>query len=182
MPPTLDPEIIGHEHQRTFLQKQLSDNRLPHALIFSGPRSIGKSLVALELAKNFFISNLKNNSSSLNNIDETYINNMVSSLSYPDLYYIKPELGKKVISIEQSRGVIERLSLNTYYGLGAVIIIEGGENFSIGAANALLKSLEEPEANRLFIITTNNIQTLLPTIRSRCQNIVFGKLCGSAPL
>ncbi|MFC1771660.1 hypothetical protein ACFLZV_07225, partial [Candidatus Margulisiibacteriota bacterium] len=94
----------------------------------------------------------------------------IQNRSFPD--FVKIEVADK-IKIEQVRQVQEIVKYGPAQGSYLCVIIPDAQNFTQGAANALLKTLEEPPANVIFILLTNNLLALLPTIRSRSQQLDF---------
>lgn len=88
---------------------------------------------------------------------------------HPDFIILEKEEDSTQIKINQVRGVIRRISLRS--SGKRVVLIKKAELLSLDAANALLKTLEEPPAGTIFILTTANIREIIPTIISRCQNI-----------
>jgi DNA polymerase-3 subunit delta' len=145
--------IRGHKRQLEFLSKALERGKLAHAYTFAGPDGIGKKMIARELARELLKSEGNN--------------------FQPDLLEID---GSEGIKIEQIRELIYKLSLKPYQAKYKVAIIDMAENMTTEAANALLKSLEEPKEYTIIILITNNPNRLPKTILSRTQKITFGPL------
>lgn len=158
-------------HPRT--AAQLAALTGPNALgsyLFHGPRALGKATAALEVAR------------SLNCLgDDPAVCSpcrQFAAGSYPDLITIRPE-DKPSITIEQVRRLTQGLSLNPYLPLGTrTVIIDDAHLLTPEAQNALLKLLEEPPARTLFMLVTAHLQSLLPTVRSRCYSIYFAPIPG----
>lgn len=93
---------------------------------------------------------------------------------HPDLHRVFPAPGKRTIAVEQIRALSETLSMRSYRGAAKVAIIEPAEAMTPAAANALLKTLEEPTAQTYLFLVTHQPDRLLPTIRSRCQGFAVG--------
>lgn len=131
--------------------------RPSHAVLISGPAGAGKLTAARRL------------SAYLLGIDEIKLEHQAHFM------HVKKAEDKKDITIEQIRNVIRELGLRIpgKAGLKRVILIENAELMSLPAQNALLKSLEEPSAYSVFILTAGNKSGLLPTITSRTTNIVM---------
>lgn len=91
--------------------------------------------------------------------------------NHPDFIRIAPE--KSSIRIESIRELIQRISLKPFQSDRIVVLIEGAEAMTDGAANALLKTLEEPPGYLLFILVSEAPESLPSTIRSRCQRVLF---------
>ncbi len=87
----------------------------------------------------------------------------------PDLHWVFPLEDKKTIAIDQIREVTEALGLKGYRGREKVVIVEPAEAMTTAAANALLKTLEEPTSRTYLLLVSHRPDRLLPTIRSRCQ-------------
>jgi DNA polymerase-3 subunit delta' len=134
--------------------------------IFHGPAGMGKARIAYELAR------------SINCLsDETCTRcRQFDAGSYPDLITIKPE-DKPSILIDQVRGLVQALSLSLYYRDGTrVVVIDEAHALTPEAQNALLKLIEEPPPSTLFVLVTHSVESLLPTVRSRCVPIYFPRL------
>lgn len=153
--------IIGHRHILDFLNKSVSNNRLAHAYLFTGPTNLGKKTVALEFMR------MLNGSE----IDQSI---------HPDILMIEPGIsdkeGKKremEIGIEEIRKVQHQLSLFPYQSPYKIAMIDQAERMTAEASNCLLKTLEEPTNHSLLVLIAANSNSLLPTIISRCQLIKF---------
>lgn len=94
---------------------------------------------------------------------------LIASDSHPDVHFVKPEKDKKNLSVEQIRQANKWALESSQFGGYRLIILPQAERMNVSAANALLKTLEEPPSNCVFILTTEHAQRLLPTIRSRCE-------------
>jgi DNA polymerase III delta' subunit len=151
------------------ITNRVSHGNLPHALLFSGLKGLGKYDFARAFAE-FVLCQNRHNDRSCGSCRSCVL---LSNNTHPDLYLIEPEGDSEVIKIEQIREVIEQLSQTSSQNGYKIIIISPAEKLNLAASNALLKTLEEPTANVLFILITNNHLQLLPTIRSRCQIITF---------
>ncbi len=93
--------------------------------------------------------------------------------THPDVHFIGIDEGKKMIAVEQIREMVAGATLRPYEGRTKVFIIDGAETVSGAGANAMLKTLEEPSADTVFILLTRSADLLLPTIRSRSQAIAI---------
>ena len=95
--------------------------------------------------------------------------------THPDVMTIEPgETGS--IKIEQVRAAIDRAVFRPFEGRRRVTIIEQADALVVAAQNALLKTLEEPLPASVFVLVTSRPDTLLPTVRSRCAHLRFGRL------
>lgn len=171
-------KIVGHDFQKGILKRAASQNLVSHSYLFSGPDGIGKKLVANEFAK-LINCRSKDAIDSDNRDTEVCSCGSCSKIDkgiHPDVIYVQFE-GVKSIKVEQIReGVEEKLFLKSFEGRYKVVIVDEAHRMSSGAQNAFLKTLEEPPANSVIILITSNPDSLLPTIRSRCQLVRFNTL------
>jgi len=147
------------------LGQQITAQKLPHALLFAGARGIGKRHLAEALAQLLLcVSPIEGTPCGkcrgclLNKVD-----------NHPDFIVLEPEEGAKGIKVDQVRALIDDLGKTAQQGGYKVVVLEPIEAMNANAANALLKSLEEPAANTLLILVCHSLSAVLPTIRSRCQ-------------
>lgn len=146
-----------------------SDNRLPHALLLGGPSGIGKRQFALALAQ-YIMCERPVSGTACGECRQCGFNR---AGTHPDLKLVAPEERGRQIRIDQVRDVVEFLGHTAQQGGYKVTIIRPAEAMNINAANALLKSLEEPAGNTLLILIADSPSLLLATIRSRCQIVTF---------
>ena len=161
--------LIGFQKQWQILKKMADMEKLPHALLFSGPDKVGKKTLALELAK-FIFCQEKNRSGDLA-CGKCRACLDVEKKIHPDLAMILPEEGS--IKIAQIRDLEWRLSLKPYSAKIKVGIIDDAHLMLPEAQNSLLKTLEEPKGKTLLILISSNPQMLLKTISSRVQTMKF---------
>ncbi|SFL84503.1 DNA polymerase III, delta prime subunit [Pelosinus propionicus DSM 13327] len=162
-------DIIGHKEQVAMLRHMEISRRMPHALLFAGPRGIGKSLVANVVAATLLCSDQEERPCGLCRSCQ-----QISYGSHPDLLLIAPD-GTN-IKIEQIRTLQQELSMASFNGERRVCIIDGAELMTTQAANSLLKVLEDPPGEIVFLLLAANKQMLLTTILSRCMVIAFQPL------
>ena len=162
-------EIIGHDKQIEHLQNAMRNGRIAHAYLFAGKEGIGKELVALNLAKG--LNCLRG---SEDPCDECRSCSKVGHLNHPDVLLIKPR--GPSIRIDQVRDLQRELSHRPYEGKRRVCILADSDRMTQEAANALLKTLEEPPLHTVMILLAANPDLILPTIASRCQRIPFHPL------
>jgi len=153
-------DCVGHESVRDILSKMMEQNRIPHAFLFVGPHKIGKTYMANRLIQALLPGQ------SIKEANPDYVE--LSCL-------VDEKTGKKKsnISVEQVRDVCERLSMSALHGGWKIAFIQEANKLSSGAANALLKTLEEPKGKTLIILRAPSIESVLPTIASRCQVMRF---------
>src|SRR5512142_3430061 len=162
--------IEGHEGPVTILKRALANRTLAHAYLVSGAEGIGKKMTALALA------------AALNCPERGPDGGCglcpscrkVASGGHPDVHLLAPD-GEE-IKIDQIRKVQADLSLRPFEGAKKVLIVDFAERMNPASANAFLKTLEEPPGDALIILVTAMPQGLLPTIRSRCQELRFQPL------
>lgn len=157
-------QIIGHERQKNILRRALASGRLAHAYLFAGPEGVGKRLMALAVARTLFCE-------SRTGCGECVACRKLDHRNHPDLHVLEPDGSS--IKIEQVRAIQRDLSLRPVEGGRKVCLIESAEAMTTAAANALLKTLEEPRGDTLLILLSSQPQRLLETIRSRCQTLQF---------
>lgn len=92
---------------------------------------------------------------------------------HPDLMWIEPHKKSRIISVEQIKESSSRISQTSFGGSWKTCVLAGADRMSAEAANAFLKTLEEPPGKSIFFLMTDNANALLPTIRSRCQRIII---------
>ncbi len=159
--------ITGHKQQKNILLRAIKSQRVAHAYLFEGPDGIGKRLMALAFAS--FL--LCENGTSCGKCSACL---KVDHSNHPDIHFLNAE--GSALKIEQVRLLQQQLSLRPLEGNYKICLIDGAEHFTRGAANALLKTLEEPQPGTVIILLTNHPEKLLPTIRSRCQKLPFAPL------
>jgi len=161
--------ILGQEHALSLLQKALVSTRLGHAYLFYGPSGVGKRLTALQFAKALVC-----HSTAAEACDRCPSCHKMATGNHPDVVVVNPE--GTSIRIEHIRALQRQLSYKPYESQRTVIIIDGCESLTPPAANALLKTLEEPPASALLLLLTSQKDALPLTILSRCQQIPFRAL------
>lgn len=153
--------------QRLVLQHQHST--LPHALLLNGHTGIGKSEFAQAFAHLLLCLHPKD----LQPCGLCRSCELMSSGTHPDVVYLHPEEPGKPIRVDQVRELLHFLHNTAQQGGYRVVIMEPAESMNVSSSNALLKSLEEPGNNTLLLLVSHQPGQLMPTIRSRCQQITF---------
>ncbi len=162
-------DIRGNDAAIFFLKKSSGAGRIANAYIFSGPGGIGKRLSALAFAK--AINCLSPNEGL--SCDRCPSCKKIDSSNHPDVLLTAPEKKGASIKIDDIRVVIKDNGLKPYEAKVKVYIIDEADLLTEEAANALLKTLEEPSTASMLILITEKPAALLPTIRSRCQTVNF---------
>lgn len=147
-------------------QTQLARQPLPHALLLSGPAGLGKLNLAQALAA-LLLCQQPNQGLACNQCTSCKL--LISGF-HPDLYLVEAEDKSKYIRVEQIRELNTSLQKSSQMGGFKVALLNPAESLNINAANALLKTLEEPEPNTQFILISHQPSALPATIISRCQN------------
>ncbi len=142
-----------------------SINKLPHALLLAGPKGIGKRHFADTLAQLLLCQQPRQGSA----CGQCRACGLNRAATHPDLFHLEPEEAGKAIKVDQVRELTESLGKTAQQGGYKVVVLEPAEAMNTNAANALLKSLEEPAANTLLLLVSHSPSAVLPTIRSRCQ-------------
>ena len=166
--------IIGHRSTIASLQTAAARQRLAHAYLFHGEEAIGKRTTALCFAQAL----LCERSPSDAEIDSCGVCrscHQINARTHPDYFTIEPdrELATPQIKIEQIREIEQQIMYRPLVGDRKICMIDEADRLTIGAANALLKTLEEPPDHSLFLLITSRPASLPPTIRSRCQALRF---------
>jgi DNA polymerase-3 subunit delta' len=163
-------DIEGHDRPINILKRALANNTLAHAYLFSGEEGIGKKMTALALAAAVNCGS----AGPEGGCGVCPSCRKAASLGHPDVHLLVPDGDE--IKIDQVRQTQADLSLKPFEGAKKILIIDGAEGMNPAAANAFLKTLEEPPGDALIMLITAMPQSLLPTIRSRCQEIRFHAL------
>ncbi|GAK53556.1 DNA polymerase III, delta prime subunit [Candidatus Moduliflexus flocculans] len=162
-------EIIGQENAIKILQRALRHQRVPQAYLFAGDDGVGKKLTALTLAKALNCKELQDDA-----CERCGSCHKINIASHPDVRLIEPD--GQFIKIDQIRDMQKDAGLKPFEGRRKVYIIDQADTMRAEAANALLKTLEEPTADCVIILVTANVYALLPTVLSRCQFVRFTAL------
>jgi len=159
--------IIGHGRIVSLLRRSLETGKLSHAYLFDGIDGTGMKDTALALVEAVFCNGT-------DGCGECISCQKVAGLRHPDLHLVQPD--GAFIKIDQIRNLQKELSFRPYEARKKACIIEDAERMNPSAANAFLKTLEEPPGEALLILLTSHAESLLPTIRSRCQHLRFAAL------
>lgn len=163
-------KVKAQELAISFLSNTIDGGRIANAYIFHGPAGVGKKLTALAFAKAI---NCAGRIEKAESCDMCAACKKIDSANHPDVHLVEPEEEGSAIGIDQIRIVIRDAGLKPYEAAKKVYIIDEANNLTEEAAGALLKTLEEPSSDSVLILIAEDTGRLLPTIRSRCQEVKF---------
>lgn len=185
--------LVGHLPVREALTRGRRENRLPHALLFTGPDGIGKKTLALELARGLLCESgrpdpcgacgtCRRTAKALEEAPEreekarerTDEATGLNIRLHPDMMLVRP--WPQSIKIEQVRQLVGEALAGPFESKARAFVIDEAHLMTEQAQNALLKSLEEPPPTSYLLLVTAAPQALLPTVRSRCQRVRMGPL------
>jgi DNA polymerase III subunit delta' len=179
---------LGHDRQQAAIIDAHRAGRIPHAWLLTGPRGIGKAAFARRAA--LFLLADGNNDGGFDIDDDHGAARLVASGAHPEFLWLKRELPKskrdtgeiaesdlaRNITVDQVRDLIGRMRVKPAIARYRTVVIDSIDDLERGAANALLKTIEEPPENTIFFLVSHNPGRLLPTIRSRCRTLPFTPL------
>jgi DNA polymerase-3 subunit delta' len=196
-PPRANPDLIGHEAVEAVLRQNFDAGRLPHALLLSGPRGIGKATLAFRLAR--YVLSAPGEGASLDILGvpapagkglavppESGVFHRVTAGGHADLLTVERAYDPRrkrlrgEIVVDDAREIGAFLRLTPAEGGWRVVIVDGADEMNRNAANSLLKILEEPPRRALLILVAHSPGRLLPTIRSRCRHVALSPLSQAA--
>ncbi|HWB48107.1 MAG TPA: DNA polymerase III subunit delta' [Stellaceae bacterium] len=185
-PPRANPDLVGHEAAEASLRQLVDSGRLPHALLLTGPRGIGKATLAFRLAR-FVLSGAGEGAAhdmfgapagpGLAVSPDSGTFRRVAAGGHADLLTIERAVDprrrrlRSEIVVGDIREIGAFLHLTAAEGGWRVVIVDGADAMNRNAANALLKILEEPPRHALLLLVAHSVGKLLPTIRSRCRQV-----------
>lgn len=158
--------VVGHDRALRFLQHTLASGHLSHAYLFSGPPHIGKTTLARA-----FAAALQCQAEGPRPCGECRACHLVAAGRHPDVHIVESEQVGTNLKIELVRDLQHMLSLTPVEGRYRIAILRRFEEATLSAANALLKTLEEPPPYVVLIVLAADADALLPTIVSRCQHL-----------
>ena len=149
--------------------------KLPNKILFTGPKGVGKATFSYHLINYIFSLNeeysydLKN--FSINELNKSY--KLILNNAHPNFHLINVLENNKIIEISQIRKMINYANKSSFNNREKVILIDNVENLNLNSLNALLKIVEEPNENLLFILILDNTKNVLKTLKSRCLKFNF---------
>jgi DNA polymerase III subunit delta' len=187
--PRENPQLVGHENAERELRRLVQAGRLPHAIVLSGPRGIGKATLAFRLARfllagpeNLPAGMLEETDGGLAIDPESGVFRRVASGGHADLLTVERGYDprrrrlRSDIIVEDTRAITGFFRLTAAEEGWRIVVIDGADEMNRNAANALLKSLEEPPRRGLLLLVSHSPGGLLPTIRSRCRHFPLAAL------
>ncbi len=178
--------LHGHEAAEQGLAQAFADGRMHHAWLFAGRSGIGKATLSYRLARHVLAKPEERDPDRRTlevPLDSTAVR-QVDALSHPGLLVLRRPYDTKAKRFATSIPVDEVRRLKSFLGLTAgeqawrVVVVDSADDLNPNAANALLKSLEEPPKRALFLLISSEPSRLLPTIRSRCRRLDLLPLAG----
>lgn len=176
--------LIGNEEVKGRLSRLLANGRLPNALLFAGPEGVGKKLFAIEVARSFVCTNSVEDGAcrECSACKRVSIFNTPTSDKGDDYDHVffseHADVGlvipfKRNLRVGAIRALETQANFRPYEAHARVFIVDDADKMNDAAANALLKTLEEPPETTYIILVSSRPDALLATIRSRCQTIRF---------
>jgi DNA polymerase-3 subunit delta' len=184
------PSLIGQDAAAQAFLTAHRTGRLHHAWLITGPPGIGKATLAWRIARFLLAESMggpglfggPDPADSLNTDRDSPRNRRISALSDPALFLLRKPFDvkkgklKTVITVDEARLLKRFFSLSLADGGRRVVLIDTADDLNTAAANALLKLLEEPPADTVFLMISHMPSRLLPTIRSRCRTLACAPL------
>ena len=183
-PPRSNPDLLGHEVAEATLRRLFQSGRMPHALLLSGQRGIGKATLAYRFAR-FVLAGGAGQGASPGLFASDHAGlaippdsgtfRRVASGGHADLLTVERAYDprrrrlRSEIVVDDAREIAAFLRLTPAEGGWRVVVVDGADEMNRNAANSLLKILEEPPRNALLLLVAHSPGRLLPTIRSRCR-------------
>ena len=161
-------EFVGYGDKMEQLMRSVQAGRIVHALLFTGTHGTGKRTMARLLAQALLCRG-DDKPCGVCPACKRFL-----AGAHPDVRTLRPE--KRTIGVEEIRDLIDYLSLRPYEGGRHIAIVEQADRLTPSAQNALLKTLESPPGDAMFFLVADSDGALLPTIRSRCQQVRFHDL------
>jgi len=164
-------KIYGHCKQIGMLQKAMAQQRVGHSYVFSGLDAIGKKTLALAFAQALNCENAAERNDACGNCSSC---RKIMHGNHPDIHILETQA--QFIRIDAIRGIQDQMTFKPLEGRRRIFVIDDADKMREEAANALLKTLEEPSADNIIILVTARPYWLPQTILSRCRHVRFNPL------
>ncbi|WP_309643629.1 DNA polymerase III subunit delta', partial [Phenylobacterium sp.] len=172
--------LQGHEAAEASFEDARERGRLHHAWLLTGPEGVGKATFAYRAARRLLGAPAEPNYGILGAAPDHPVSRQIIAHSHPDILVLERvgEDGKprKVIPVDEARKLSEFFSKSPATAPHRVAIIDAADDLNVNAANAVLKTLEEPPSRGVLLLVSHSPGRLLPTIRSRCRRLAFHAL------
>jgi DNA polymerase III subunit delta' len=168
----MNKHLPWHGSQWRILQNRSEQDQLPHALLLTGHQGVGKELFAKQFASYLLCSDFDVAEGQACGVCKNC--QLIKAGNYSDWLNVFPEEKGRAIKVDQIRAVASFVSKTAQLGGYKIIIVRPADSMNINAANALLKTLEEPSPKTLIMLITHRLMVLPATVRSRCQIVSFG--------
>jgi len=168
--PSENTKLYGMNHFFNEISKLYDDKKMPTKILLSGKKGLGKSTLAYHVI-NYILStredfNYDSSNFIINKNNRSF--KLLQNNTHPNFYLIDLLNEKKNIDVAQIREMITYTNKSTFNNMARFILIDNIENLNKNSVNALLKVIEEPNKNVIFILINNSEKNILPTLRSRC--------------
>lgn len=192
--PRFTEALIGHETAQARFLEAFNSDRLHHAWLITGPPGVGKATLAWRLARFLLTTPVTADAglfgdpepiATLDPGPDSAVLSRLEALSEPGLFLLRRGVDEKmkklrsVITVDEVRALKSFFALSRPDGGRRVVIIDSADEMNTNAANALLKQLEEPPKDTVFLLISHMPARLLPTIRSRCRVLACNRLTGA---
>ncbi len=180
-------KLIGNDHIKEILRRMINRNRVPRSLLLAGAEGIGKKHFAIQLAKSFVCLTPQNAEAcdkcvncrradkfNFPKSDDREAHKVVIFSEFPDIGQVIPY--NKNIFVDAIRDLEKEANFRPYEAKARIFIIDDADKMNDAASNALLKTLEEPAPTTYLFLVSSRPDSLLQTIRSRCQTIRFAPI------
>jgi DNA polymerase III subunit delta' len=170
-------ELVGHEGAMDLLRRDLVAGRLAHAYLFTGADGVGKRTLAVQFARAI---NCEEPPAPGDLCGRCRSCRLIASGKHPDLFHLQPEGSGARIPIDSTRELIQAVTLKPIEARRRIALLTDFQRALPNAANALLKTIEEPPPSALLLLTAESADELLPTIVSRCRVVPLRPLTETA--
>lgn len=173
-------DLSGQETAEAAFEDARARGRLHHAWLLTGPEGVGKATFAYHAARRLLGAAADPAHGLLGARPDHPVTRQVAARSHPDLLVLEREgpdgKPRKVIPVDEARKLAEFFSKSPASAPHRVAIIDSADDLNVNAANAILKTLEEPPPRGVLLMVSHSPGRLLPTIRSRCRRLAFRPL------